>query len=422
MRKIFSKKDILNANWLIAEKIIQLFFAILIIPQVFNTLGALDIGKLEYAKSLIGMLVPFLFLGLSAVAVKEIIENPKQVNVILATIFTLRLISCFLVLLGLVSFVYFTGKDENTTILLILGLAYFIKLSDVFVYFFEARKKASILFVARILAMIILFLAKYIGVKQKLGVHFFAWLISLEFLIHGLIYLMALSKFKEVVLKKWRFSLDTAVKVMKPASFLIFTGFVIAFYISIDELFLKYYHGNSAVGIFGVVQFLVIYLSWSIGEAFIVGVFPGLVEVYREDKRLYDKRIVLGYQLVIFFGFLIGLIFTFFSDYFIYTFYSESFYQAILPLKIFSWSPLFIFTGVLYQKHLVITNKLNNDIYRFLLGCIINGCLCYLLIPKYHVVGASVAVLGSHIVSNIGFILVFKEGRNYFKRVFFLTD
>jgi O-antigen/teichoic acid export membrane protein len=411
---LFDKKDFINAKWFVAEKIVQLIAALIIIPKIFNELGTVDIGKLELSKSLIGFLVPILMLGLSSICIRELIFTPEKKHKILASALFLRLISCFFILLGLFIYAYYTNDSEISTIILILGLGYFFKITDVLEYYIQALKLSKIIFICKVSSLIIIVSAQYYGIQQHYSVYYFASLFAIDFLIQGLVYSFFLFGNKKLSLTQWKFNFKMSQHLIKLSYPLIISNLIIAFYIGIDELFLKYYIGDMAVGVFATVQFLVIWLTWNIGASFIYALYPAYAEAYNTDKTLYKKRIGLSYKIVIIFGIFIALFFTFLGDFIYNTFYSESFYVGKLPLKIFCWAPLFVFIGVIYEKHLININELYKNIYRFLLGCLINLILCYFLIPKYEIIGAAYSVLISHIFTNLGFILFDKKSRIFF--------
>jgi len=413
MLDIFSKKDFINAKWLVAEKLLQLCVAIFIIPKIYNELGAVDIGKLEFSKSLIGMLTPALFLGLSAICVRELIFKPQKKHQILATVLVLRMVSCFLVVGGLSVYVYFTQDSQISIILLIIGMGYLLKITDVFEYYFQAIKQAKILFWIKLTTLFILLFAQYYGVLKHYSVYYFASLIALDFLITGILYFFIILRIHVIEIKKFSFSLPIAKHLLKSAYPLMISNFIIAFYIGIDELFIKHYLGDAANGNFATVQFLVIALTWNIGFGFILAIYPALAEVYHHNKKLYLKRIKLSYLLMTGFGILIGLFFYFVGDTIIDHFYTSQYQNTKLPLKIFGWAPAFIFCGMIYEKHLVNSNQLHKNIYRFILGCVVNIVLCVLLIPKYKIIGAAIAVLSSHFITNIGWLFFDKQIRNY---------
>ena len=413
MFSVFSKKDVTNVKWLVAEKLTQVLLGIFIIPKLFNELGTNSIGQLAFSKSLIGMVTPLFFLGLSAICIRELVLNPLEKHKILATAFYLRLLSCIVVFTGLSIYVSTAKIAAIPFILLIIGFGYCLKITDVLEYYLHAKKQSKTLFISRISSLLLITGAQYWGIQEHYNVYYFAKLIAVDFLIQGAIYSYFLFGKNELQITKWKFSKTMAIRLLKSSYPLIISNFIILFYIGIDELFIKYYLGDTENGIFATVQFLVIALTWNIGFAIINALYPAFAEAYKSNYNLYLKRLRLTYKTMVIIGVFIGFIFTFFSEFILTTFYTKNYFTANIPLKIFGWAPLFIFIGMIYEKHLVNTNQLQKDVYRFTIGCIVNVVLCYYLIPIYQVKGAAIAVLISHFITNIGYLFIDSDGRKH---------
>jgi len=408
---LFSKKDFANAKWYIIEKVCQLIVGIYITPKIFNSLGAFNSGELEISKAIVGVLAPFFFLGLSAICIRELVFKPKMKNQIIGTTLVLRLCSFVLLSLCLLIYTYFTNTSEITFIVLIIAFSYLFRISDVIEYFFVARKKYKYVFICKIITLIFVLIVQYYGVERNFGAFYFAGVLFFEFAIQTLIYLGIITYSKELNLCKLSWSFKLAKDLLVSAFPLLLTNFIIVFYLAIDDFFINTYIGSAANGVFSVVNFLVIFITWNIGAAFIYGLYPALAECYLDDKILYAKRLKFMLKVVILFGICIGIFYTFLGDYVISTQYEKSFEAAKSPLKVFAWAPIFVFVGMLFEKHLVNQNKLNRNVYRFILGCAVNVLLCFLFIPKYHLVGAAFALLLSHFVTNIVFVFLYKSYR-----------
>ncbi|WP_249754047.1 polysaccharide biosynthesis C-terminal domain-containing protein [Algibacter sp. L4_22] len=409
---LFSKKDFTNAKWYILEKVCQLMIGIYITPKIFNSLGAFNSGELEISKAIVGVLAPFFFLGLSAICIRELVFKPKLKNYILGTTLVLRLASFLILSLCLLIYTYFTNTTEITFIVLILAFSYLFRISDVIECFFVATKEYKYVFFCKIITLVIVLIVQYYGVENNLGAFYFASILFFEFAIQTIIYLVIIRYSKQLDLSKLKWSFAIAKDLLKSAFPLLLTNFIIVFYLAIDDFFINNYLGNAANGVFSVVGFLVIFITWNIGAAFIYGLYPALAECYLIDKKLYASRLKFMIIVVMIFGISIGLFYTFFGDYIISTQYDKSFSTAKLPLQIFGWAPLFIFMGMLFEKHLVNQNQLDRNVYRFILGCCVNALFCFLLIPKYKLVGAAFAVLLSHFITNIVFVFLYKSYRN----------
>lgn len=140
MTNVFSKKDFIATKWFTLEKLIQFVTGVFIVPQIFSTLGTIDIGKLKFVESVLGLLTPLFFLGLSAICIREIVFNPKRSEQILATAFYLRLASWIAIFIGIVIYFYSAENSPLNSLYLIIAVSYFFKLTDVFEYYLLAKK------------------------------------------------------------------------------------------------------------------------------------------------------------------------------------------------------------------------------------------------------------------------------------------
>jgi len=418
MTSFFSKKDFIATKWFTLEKLIQLITGVFIVPKIFNSLGTIDIGKLKFVESILGMLTPLFFLGLSAICIREIIFHPKQSPLILATAFYLRMISWVAIFSSVLIYFCLAENSPLIGLYLIITGSYFFKITDVFEYYFIAKKWTKYIFISKIISLIIIVSLQYYGVKKQFDVYYFAKLIILDFLIQGFIYGIILKYKKPFLLKKWTFSWSLGKSLLKMSFPLIISNSLIMFYITIDELFLKYFHGDHANGIFATVQFLVIGLSWNIGFSIINALYPSLAESFQENKTLYQQKIKQLLKIMLFLGIGIGSFYTFFGNSILDTFFTNSYSEVKTPLLIFCWAPLFVFIGMIYEKHLINTGNLQKNVYRFIIGCVVNVVLCYLLIPIWYVKGAAIAVLASHFITNIAFVVLDKESRKQVLSIF----
>lgn len=411
MTSVFSKKDFVATKWFTLEKIIQLVTGVYIVPKIFSALGTVDIGKLKFVESVLGMLTPIFFLGLSAICIREIVFNPKRYQLILATAFYLRLISWTAVLIGIIFYFSLTENSPLKGLYLIIAFSYLFKLTDVFEYYLLAKKWAKIIFISKITSLSVIVVLQYYGVKNQFDVYYFAKLIVLDFFIQGLIYSIILKHKKLLIIKEWKFSWTLGKSLLKMSFPLILSNSLIMFYITIDELFLKFYHGDHANGIFATVQFLVIGLSWNIGFAIINALYPSLAESFQKNTIHYQNKIKVLFKIMLVIGLFIGVFYSLFGNFILDSFFIETYAEAKTPLLIFCWAPLFVFIGMIYEKHLVNTNDLQKNVYRFILGCVSNVILCYFLIPIWHVNGAAIAVLLSHFMTNIVYIFLDDKSR-----------
>jgi len=423
MPPIFTKKDFINTKWFIAEKGLLLITGIFIVPKIFSSLGTSDIGDLNFVQSIIGMLSPLLFLGLGSISIREIIYTPKKTYSILATTFYLQLASWGVVFSGIVLYLHFSNETTLYWLYITISISYLFRLTNVFEYYLQAVKWVEVIFYVKIVSLFFIISIQYYGVVNNFDTIFFAKVTVLDFFIQGVMYLIFFYKNNLINVKMFKFSKDVAKNLLESSFPLIISNLLISFYITIDELFLKYYQDSHAIGIFASVQFLVIALTWNVGFSIINALYPSLADSFLlKDKNEYYKKLIYLFKVLSSLGLVIGLFYTLFGDFILSEFFSESYSVASLPLKIFSWSPLFIFTGMIYEKHLLNSNQLDKNVYRFMLGIVVNLILSYLLIPTWSETGAAISVLISHFVVNVGYIFLDKESRSQLKVLLLNTN
>ncbi|WP_338733592.1 flippase [Mangrovimonas cancribranchiae] len=404
MRIAFSKKDLNTTTWFSLGKLIHLFTGVFIVPKIFNTLGTTDMGILTLAGSILGMFAPLFTLGLSAICVREIVFTPKRSQHIIATAFFMRLLSWGFVAIGFVCYLYFTNNTTLLVIYMVLICGYLFRLTDVFEYYLLAKKRAKLIFIGKTVSLFCIVALQYYGVKQQMDILFFAQVIALDFLLQGVFYIVVLGTKNELYLKRWCFSKSLGKKLLTMAFPLIVSEALVMIYIGIDEVILKHFYNDHANGVFGSVQFLVIGLSWTLGFAIINALYPSLTESFQNHKKYYYIKNKQLFFILVALGLFIAWFYLFFGDSILDSYFTEQYREGKTALQIFCWAPLFVFIGMLYEKHLLTANRLKHNVYRFIVGCFVNLLLCYVLIPIYYINGAAIAVLASHFITNIGYL------------------
>jgi len=408
---LFKKEDFSNTKWFVTEKIIQLIVGAFIVPKIFTTLGASEMGDLKYVMTVVGILTPIFTLGLMDISIREIVFHPKRSNAILSTSFLLQLFSWLILSLFLMTYVLLFAEDKLITLYIIIALSYLTRLSGIAEYYLLAIKKVKIIFIAKIISLLLVTLLQYYGVANQFKVEYFAMITATDFIFQGLIYFFLFQYSSQLEMKFTRFSRPIAVLLLRSSYPLIITQFLLFLYLSLDKIFIKHFLNSEAVGKFYSVKFLVITMTWSIGYAVINALYPSIAKSYRTNKSQYKRKMVFLLKVVSIYGILIILFYNLFGEYILSTYFEETEHETIQTLKLFCWAPLIVFIGMIYEKHIINNNKLYKNAIRFALGIIVHVVFSYLLIPRYGISGAAIAILISHLMINIGFVFIDTESR-----------
>lgn len=411
MLSVFKKADYRNTAWFLLEKLIQLIAGAYIVPQIFSSLGATNMGELKYAITIVGILTPLFSLGLLDISIRDIIYHPKRTNAILSTSLFLQLGSWFIIFMGLIIYFLFSADNSQFALYGIIALSYLTRLTNIADYYLLATKKVKYIFVAKVLSLFIITLFQYYGVQNQMNILYFAQITALDFVIQGIVYYLVFKFNKKIQLKLTRFSSIIAKKLLKSSYPLIITQFLLYLYLSLDKFFLKYYMDNEAIGHFYSVKFLVISLTWSFGFAIINALYPAIANSYKTNKQQYAKRMYALLMALCIYGLLIVVFYNLTGSYILENYFNETDAETLQALKIFSWAPLIIFIGMIYEKHIINNNKIYKDAIRFALGIVVNIAFSVILIPKYGISGAAISILISHFIINIGFVFLDKESR-----------
>jgi len=411
MLSVFKKADYQNTAWFLFEKLIQLLVGAFIVPQIFSSLGPANMGELKYAMTIIGIFTPLFSLGLLDICIRDIIYHPKRTNAILSTSLFLQMGSWLLVFSGLLVYLLFSTDKSQFILFGIIALSYLTRLTNIADYYLLATKRVKYIFIAKISSLIIITSFQYYGVQKQFDILYFAQITALDFIIQGIIYFLVFKLDKKIHLKLTRFSSLIAKNLLKSSYPLIITQFLLYLYLSLDNIFIKYYMDNEAIGHFYSVKFLVITLTWNFGFAIINALYPSIANSHKNDKQQYAKKMSVLLKALSIYGILIIIFYNLWGEYILSTYFNETNTEIIDALKIFSWAPLIIFIGMIYEKHIINNNKIYKDAIRFAIGIVVNIAVSFILIPRFGISGAAISILISHFVINIGYVFMDKESR-----------
>lgn len=201
---------------------------------------------------------------------------------------------------------------------------------------------------------------------------------------------------------KYEFTLDRGMWLLKES--LPLFGFVVLtnIFLQIDVVILDSFKGHYDVGIYSAGARLTMPLS-IIPGAIVTTVFPVLVKRLKENENTeFINNLVI--KLLYFISFVIAAVFTFESSALVTLIFGNQYSATAYSASILYWCQIFLFFAFYSLSVLIADNRQHyNFIYAGIQACV-NVLSCFILIPQYSYVGASIAKLGASLVSFI-FIL-----------------
>ncbi|PWL39155.1 flippase [Flagellimonas aquimarina] len=417
-------KYLKNTSWLMGEKVIRLLIALTVGVMVTRYLGPQKFGILSYAQSFVGLFAAFSSLGLGDILVRELVKSKENDKVLLGTAFGLQTLGSGVIMLCLLTFVYFNDNEPITNkIILILGLTTFLQSFGVITRYFNSQVKSKFGAIPGLVGVFLSAGIKLICIWQMAPLIYFVYILAFDvfFLMVGQLYFYHVAGNS---IFSWKFSFKTAKGLLSDSWPLILSSIVISIYMKVDQIMIQEIMDNSSVGQYSAAVRLS--EAWYFIPTIICSsLFPAIINAKIKSNTLYLSRLQNLYDLMVILGLAIILPILIFGDWAILLLYGEAFDQTSSVLKIHIWAGVFVFLGVANQKWFISENLQAYNIICLGLGMVTNVILNLFLIPKYGIYGAAFATLISQFVASVLTPVVFRKTRPSFfmmlKSLFFIS-
>lgn len=407
------KRYFLNTSWMMSERVARIFVAFFVGVYVARYLGPERFGLLSYALSFIALFSAVATLGLDQIIIRSLVQNLETKKNILGTAFLLKIAGS----LSLLVIIYIvmqlsTGDNRTMPLIMILALAYLFQSFNVIDYYFESQVIAKFSSCAKFSAMFGSSMLKVWLIWIQAPLLWFAWAFVLENALIA-IFLIIFYNVKKLRIYRWRFKKKLAFDFLHDSWPLILSSLAIMVYMRIDQVMIKELLDSKSVGNYAA--------AVKISEAFYFiplainsSLFPAIIKLKQDDKRLYLSRLQKLYDLMTWLGISIALPTTIFADYLISFLFGEQFLSAAGVLKIHIWACVFVFLGNACAKWFLAENLHKYFLYRTLSGAILNVILNLALIPEFGITGAAFSTVISYFLAFYLSMAFFKSSRKNF--------
>jgi O-antigen/teichoic acid export membrane protein len=193
---------------------------------------------------------------------------------------------------------------------------------------------------------------------------------------------------------------------------LILSAAAVSIHAQIGGLMLGNMLDDQALGIYAAAKKL---MQWSLIATVVSNsIMPVLVDTKKRNEGLYYQRLQKLYDIMIWLAIGISVTVTLTSDFVIRLLYGPDYAQASVVLSILSWTAAFNFFSIVTSRYLITENLTAIQLHRTFIGTGLNIFLSVVLIPKYGIIGASVATLLSVVVQGYMSLLLFRKTRRAF--------
>ncbi|MFI4035022.1 oligosaccharide flippase family protein [Klebsiella quasipneumoniae] len=341
------KNSIINAAWMMSEKIVTLFGLFFVTSFVAKYIGPFRFGQLALAIAIFQVIQVIAQLGCDNIIFKRVSEKVLSGLKLIYSTFLIRGGIYFILSFFVLSFFYNKSDVINYIFLISVCLACFFTSMDVFTIYNDATLNSKFNTIANVIGLLIGLILRYVIAFFEWPIYFLAIPIVLTTLIPFLIRLVYTPKVYVVKGKhKWRYNkylFTTGIP-------LVISTVSMTLYSRINQFTLSYFDGNYELGIYSVA--LTLGTAWVfIGNALAIS-FLSKIYSEKDDLKAQDKTSgLLSFVFIILSVF--PLFFYFFGKKVILLLYGEQYINSYGIIIILCISTVITAMGFISNRYIV---------------------------------------------------------------------
>ncbi|MDQ1251383.1 MAG: putative flippase AglR [Euryarchaeota archaeon] len=411
-----TKKIVQNITLVLSGNII--FFILGFIYFAFSAryFDATDFGIISFAMAINSLLAVFIAFGTNIFFIREVAKNKSTILKIIPNSMVITFILGAIAFIALTLYLKLFNYKLNTIFVInIFFLSTIVSsIKGVLDSIFQGLEKPIYTSVGNILNSILLFLSIIVTQILNLNVIQFSILYLLVSVIILSYFLLSISKF--VNLKNcFVIDLNYIKFLMKESWPFAITYTFVTIYVWTDSIMLSIFKSEAEVGYYNIAYKMVLALLL-IPTGFNTIIYPLLSRYYVEySERVNINGILHKYfSIMLIIGVPIGVGTTILGDRIIDLIFGPKYTPAAIALQILIWSLVFTYMNAPFVKLFESINLqlLVTKITGF--SAFINVGINYLLVPRYSLVGSSVATLITEAIVAIS-LMTYAIKLGYFK-------
>jgi len=386
------RKILHNAGWMMGEQVLRMATALFVNAWVARRLGPSDFGLLSYVQSLAALFVVVALLGMSRLLVRELVEqsnDPQKRSTIVLTAFSYRMLAAILLFGASVAISGWGHDTERFVLAAFVSTSILAAPFDSVYQYFQSLSQARIPVIVRSVSFFAATGVKLFLLYHGAGLQEIVYATALEyaFTAIGLYYVYRKYGMQVRARPNWRLGW-TFVRETWPE---IIAGLSGMLFMRLDQIMLESLQGTAAVGVFAVAARLS--EAWYfIPVSLVASAFPKIVKS-RTDTKLYYTQISRLMVALVALSYASGLGASLLSGPVVSWLYGPSYTESASILCVHIWCGLLVGFGQLSGAWLSAERRIVLNLYRNLLGLVVNVPLNYFLIPRFGPIGAAWATL-----------------------------
>ncbi|CAI1596726.1 flippase [Serratia entomophila] len=403
------KAILVNAVWLMVERISLSLSGIFVSIYVARYLGPGQFGAINYLLATVAVLVPLAQLGADSIIFNRIARRRASgIRLMMASMRIRRRLFLLAALPLLVWQLLFRDATEVVMLVLMLASAYF-SVQDVYKIYYDATLKSKRNTIINNAVLILSILLRLGLVHAELSLAWFA----VPYIVSSAI---------PYLVRRWMFRRENRAQIAAPRrliksyeKYLFSVGLPLAvsslsivIYTRIDQLMLGNMLGTQAVGWYSAATTLA--QGWVfVPMAMITSLMPGIAGSRQPEEQAY--RIRLLNLIVLMISLPVLLFFVWFAQPVIELLYGAEFQPSAAILAVCTLTSMFGALGTVSYRSIVLFSGYRFIALKMPIVAVINVVLNILLIPRYGLMGAAISTLFSEFISLFVLNAFFQRGR-----------
>jgi len=407
-----------NISWIIGDKLMRIFAGLYVTAWIARYLGPGDFGIYNYALAFVAFFTILSTLGIDQILLREIVHHEGERDEILGTTFFMRIIGSTLCvsLATLVIFLLKPGQSSTIVLVFLFSFSTLFQSFDVIEVFFKSQVLIRFSIVAKGIPFIIMNVVKIWLVLHGASLAAFGVAYAVEMFLCAIGMVVAYKRYRFAIFN-WKPGIERAKHLFRENLPLLFSSLAVMFYMKIDQILLGEMIDTRAVGIYTAAT-KVTEISYLLPVAIITTVAPSLTKLFQQDKVKYKVRTQKFFNLMTLISMVVIVPVMLLAPFIIHLLYGQKYEQSSFILSIHIWTFFFVSWGVVKELILVTEGNQRISLYTTICAMVVNITLNFILIPRYHEVGAAIAAITAQFVSVNLSLGLFKSSRRILKQEF----
>lgn len=400
-----------NVFWLVANRIVRMLIAVIVLGAVGRHLGVEQFGQLNYAISLAAVFATVAGLGFEAIVIRELVREPSATGRILCSACALRLLGGLLAIVLVWASSLVAGDHPSQVLLaVIVSVGFLPGALEVIELWFQKNIQAKHTVMVRIVSAILAGGMRLLLVWQGATVGAFAVMQVVETALAAAA-LVWVYQARGESFREWRFDLSIARRLLRDTWPLMLSGLLVAAYFRVEQILVKQVLGDYSAGIY-YASVRVVEMWGFVPVVILTTLYPILVEKHEAAELSARRRqMQIVFDILTALGLLTAVVVTFMAPWLIPLLFGTQYSAAVPVLTVHAWLAPITFSGSVRAQYLLLENANIYHTLVALIGIAVNVPLTLWLMRTHGALGAAWAVLITSWFTGLGTSFLFPKLR-----------